>query len=135
MPDRKFLFATMAAFIVSFVLGFIFHGLVLASEYSALTAVYRGPQVGAFRFSLLVLAQILMAAAMVGIYRFGMQEKPYLGQGLRFGLLVACASVIPCYTIGYVVTRIPGALAFKQIVFETIIVVGMAIVIAWTYRR
>jgi hypothetical protein len=33
------------------------------------------------------------------------------------------------------VTNIPAALAIKQIVFETIIVVAMGIVVAWFYRR
>jgi hypothetical protein len=133
--DRKFVLAALCAFVVSFVLSFFFHGVLLFRDYDALRAVYRGPELKPALFALLILAQLIMATAMTAVYRFGMQDRPFLGQGVRFGLLVACASVIPCYLIGYVVTNIPGALAIKQIVLETIKVVAMGIVIAWFYRK
>jgi hypothetical protein len=132
--DKKFLLATVCAFAVGFVLAFLFHGVLLAPDYMQHLAVYRGPQFRPGMFAIIVAMQLLMAGAMVGIYRFGMQNRPFLGQGLRFGLLVACASVIPAYAIGYAVTNISGALAIKQIVLETVIVLAMAVVIAWFYR-
>jgi hypothetical protein len=132
--DTKFFLAALAAFAVAFILGFVFHGLVLAPDYMAHAAVYRGPDVG-MRFPLLIAAQLCMAAAMTGLYRFGREDKPWLGQGARFGLLVACASVIPLYLIGYVVTNVSGALAVKQIILEAITVTVMGVVIAWFYRR
>jgi hypothetical protein len=132
--DRRFFLAAILAFVVAFVLGFVFHGLILAGDYTAHAAVYRGPDVGA-RFPLLLLAQLVMAAAMTGLYRFGREDKPWLGQGARFGLLVAGASVVPLYLIGYVVTNVSGALAIKQMIFETITVTAMGVAIAWFYRR
>lgn len=130
--DRTFVLAGLAAFAVSFVLGFTFHGVVLYEDYMALPAVYRGPEGGVM--SLLVLGQIIMAFAMVAIYRYGRENKPYLAQGARFGLLVAAVAVIPAYMIGYAVTNIPAALAVKQIVFDTISVTAMGVVIAWFHR-
>jgi drug/metabolite transporter (DMT)-like permease len=118
--DRRFILAALAAFAASFALSFIFHGLLLAREYEALTAV---------------LAQLVMAFAMVAIYRYGHEQRPYLGQGIRFGLMAAGLSVIPCYLIGYAVTNIPASLAVKQVVLETIIVLAMAVIVAWFYRR
>ena len=132
--DTKFVLATASAFAASFVLSFFFHGVMLAADYTALPAVYRGPQFRPGLFSLIILAQLMMAAAMVAIYRYGREQRPFLGQGIRFGLLAAALSVIPCYMVGYAVTNIPGALAVKQIVSETIIVVAMAVVVAWFYR-
>jgi hypothetical protein len=126
--------ATAAAFVTSFVLSFIAHGVMLAPEYTALPGVYRGPQLRPGLFSLLLLAMLIMSAAMATLYRYGAEDKPFLGQGVRFGLMAAGLSVIPCYLIGYVVTNIPATLAIKQIVFETIIVVAMGIVVAWFYR-
>ena len=127
--------ATAAAFVTSFALIIIAHGVKLAPEYAALPGVYRGPQFRPGLFSLLLLAILIMSAAMAALYRYGAEDKPFLGQGVRFGLMAAGLSVIPCYLIGYVVTNIPAALAIKQIVFETIIVVAMGIVVAWFYRR
>jgi hypothetical protein len=133
--DRKFMAATAAAFVTSFVLSFIAHGVMLAPEYAALPGVYRGPQLRPGLFSLLLLAMLIMSAAMAALYRYGAEDKPFLGQGVRFGLMGAGLSVIPCYLIGYVVTNIPATLAIKQIAFETIIVVAMGIVVAWFYRQ
>ena len=115
-------------------LSFLFHGVVLAPQYSELLAVYRGPQLRPGLFALLLLAQLIRALAMVAVYRQGREAKPYLGQGVRFGLLAAAISVIPAYLIGYAVTNIPATLAVEQIVLETIIVVAMGIVIAWFHR-
>jgi hypothetical protein len=133
--DRKFILASLAAFVVSFVLSFVFHGVLLAPEYEALPAVYRGPQFRAGLFAVLIFAQLLMAFAMTAIYRYGREERPYLGQGVRFGVMAAGLSVIPCYLIGYAVTNIPASLAIKQVVLETVVVVAMAVVVAWFYRR
>jgi hypothetical protein len=132
--DRKFALAVVAAFATQFVLGFIFHGVLLASDYNSLLGVYRGPQFRVETFSVLVLAMIIMSTAMVTVYRFGRQDRPFLGQGIRFGLMAAALSVIPCYMIGYAVTNVTAALAIKQIVLETISVTAMAVVVAWFHR-
>jgi hypothetical protein len=132
--DKKFALATAAGFVTVFVLSYIFHGLVLGSEYGTLLNVYRGPQLPPGMMALMVFAQLIRAAAMTAIYRWGVEAKPVLGQGIRFGLLAAGLSVIPLYLIGYVVTNIPADLALKQIVLETIIMVAMGIVIAWVHR-
>lgn len=133
--DGRFWIAVAAAFATSFVLSFISQGMILAGDYYQLLGVYRGPPLGAALFALLLLAQLIMAAAMVAIYRYGREERPFLGQGLRFGLLAAALSVIPCYLIGYVVTNIPASLAIKQIVLETIKVVAMGVAVAWVHAR
>jgi hypothetical protein len=133
--DRSSWLAVAAAFAVSFVLSFVFHGVILAGEYSQLLAVYRGPQLRPDLFALLLLAQLIMAAAMAAIYRWGQEAKPFLGQGIRFGLLAAALSVVPAYLIGYVVTNIPAWLAIKQIVLETVKVVAMGVAVAWVQAR
>jgi hypothetical protein len=126
--------ATAAAFAISFVLSFVFHGLVLGDTYNTLLGVYRGPQFRPTTFAVLVLAQALMAAAMAAVYAYGREQRPYLAQGVRFGLLAAGVSVIPHYMINYAVTNIPAVLAVEQIVLETVKVVAMGIAVAWIYR-
>ena len=61
----------------------------------------------------------------------GKEDKPWLTQGIRFGIAVACLTVIPTYLIYHVVTPVPLALAIKQIVFDTIRVLLMGVVLAW----
>ena len=132
--DRRFLFASLGAFVTSFVLSFIVHGLILSGDYMTLLNVYRGPQFRPGLFAVLLAAMAIMSVAMTAIYRHGREERPFLGQGLRFGLMAAGLSVIPCYMIGYAVTNIPATLAMKQVVLETMIVTAMAVVVAWFHR-
>ena len=70
-------------------------------------------------------------AAFAWVYYQGKEDKPWLTQGIRFGVAVACLTVIPTYLIYHVVTPMPLALAIEQIVFDTIRVVLMGIVPAW----
>lgn len=133
--DRRFALATAAAFATSFVLSFVFHGLLLGNTYNTLLGVYRGPQFRPTTFAVLLLAQALMAAAMAAVYLYGHQQRPFLGQGARFGLMAAGVSVIPHYMINYAVTNIPAVLAVEQIVLETVKVIAMGIVVAWVYRQ
>ena len=133
--DKRFWLATLAAFATSFVLSFIGHGFLLAPDYAGLQNVYRPPVFQPRYFSLLLLAQLIAAAAMTALYRFGIENRPYLGQGARFGLLAAGISAVPYTLIGYAVTNITGALAVKQLIVETVIVTAMGIVVAWFYRK
>jgi hypothetical protein len=133
--DRKFLLSTAAAFVTSFVLSFLGHGFLLASDYYGLQQVYRPPVFQPQMFALLLLAQVIAAAAMTALYRYGVEDRPWPGQGVRFGLLAAAISGIPYTLIGYAVTNITGALAIKQLILETIIVTAMGVVIAWVHRK
>ncbi len=132
--DRQFLLATAGAFVTSLVLSFFFHGVLLAPDYMTLLNVYRGPQFRPGLFAVLLAAMAIMSVALTAIYRHGREERPFLGQGLRFGLMAAGLSVIPCYLIGYAVINIPAALAIKQVVLETANVTAMAVVVAWFHR-
>ena len=71
---------------------------------------------------------------MAWIYFQGKEDKPWLMQGVRFGIAVALLTVIPMYLIYYVVTPIVFAVVIKQIVFDGIRVVLMGVVLAWINR-
>jgi hypothetical protein len=133
--DQRFWLATLAAFVTSFVLSFIGHGFLLAPDYMALQNVYRPPIFQPQYFILLLVAQLIAAGAMTALYRFGIEDRPYLGQGVRFGLLAAGISAVPYTLIAYAVTNITGALAIKQLILETIVVTAMGVAIAWFHRK
>jgi hypothetical protein len=74
----------------------------------------------------MVLAHTLFGFAFTWLYRQGKTAgASTLGQGVRFGLAVAVLMTIPTYLIYYAVQPTPGALAAKQIVFDSIAVVLM----------
>jgi len=63
------------------------------------------------------------------------EAKPWLGQGLRFGLAIALLGVVPMYLIYYVVQPMPALLVAKQIVFDTLVVLILGALAALLLRR
>ena len=72
------------------------------------------------RFIWMIAAHALMAIGLTWIYLRGRGDRPWLGQGLRFGLAFAVASTIPVYMIYCVVMPFPPTLVVKQILLDTI---------------
>ncbi len=132
--DKKFFLAALAVFVLSMVFGFVVHGALLGGTYATLPELFRTPEDSQNYFHFMLLAHILFSFGFVWIYRQGKANKPWLGQGLRYGIAVALIAIIPVYLIYYAVQPTPGMLVFKQIIFDTIAVTCMGIVAAWLER-
>ena len=131
--DKKFFIAWLVVFIVYMAGGFLVHGVLLHDDYMA-TGMMRPEAEAQSLMAWMVLAHVLMAGAFTWIYARGVEAKPWLGQGLRFGLAVALLAVIPIYMIYYVVQPTPGALAVKQMLFDTVWTLILGAVVAFLYR-
>jgi len=132
--DKKFLLAWLAAFVVWFLGSFVVHGVLLAGDYSKLTNLFRTPEQSQPLFAFMLLAHVLMSGAFTWIYARGVEAKPWLAQGVRFGVAVAVLTTIPTYMIYYVVQPMPGDVVVKQIVFDTVVNVVVGIAVAFMYR-
>ena len=130
--NKKFLVAWLVLFVLYMAGGIVVHGILLNADYLA-TGLCAEAEAQSM-MHLMILAHVLMAGAFTWIYARGVENKPWLGQGLRFGLAVALLAVIPIYIIYYVVQPTPGALAVKQIVFDTIMTLILGAVVAFLYR-
>jgi hypothetical protein len=132
--NRKFLIAWLVVFVVWMAGSFVVHGALLHDDYSQLPNLFR-PEPDAQRyFHLMILAHVLMAGAFTWIYARGMEAKPWLSQGLRYGLAVALLTIVPFYLIYYVVQPMPGMVVVKQIVFDGILLLVLGAVVAFLYR-
>jgi len=129
--NSRFVMSAVVMAVMSLLLGFVVHGWLLAPEYKALGALFRPDAEQMSFFGFMIAAHVLIGIGFTWIYRMGREAKPFLGQGVRFGLAVAVLSVIPIYLIYYAVQPMPGNVVAKQIVFGTITAVVMAIVCAW----
>jgi hypothetical protein len=77
---------------------------------------------------------VILAGAFVWIYARGVEAKPWLAQGVRFGIAVALLTIVPSYLIYFVVQPMPASVVIKQIVFDGILLVILGIIVAWLYR-
>ncbi|HUH93095.1 MAG TPA: hypothetical protein VL742_08115 [Casimicrobiaceae bacterium] len=132
---KTFIIAWIAVFVVWFAGSFVVHGVLLHDDYARLANLFRSEAEAQAFFPLMILAHVLLSGAFVWIYARGAAAKPWPGQGLRFGVAVALLTVVPTYLIYYVVQPMPGATVARQIVFDTILTLILALVAAFIYRR
>ena len=134
--DKKFLVSWLILFVCWMFGSFVVHGVLLQGDYSALVPrLFRSPEDAQVFFPLMIVAHIFLSGAFVWIYTRGVEPKPWLAQGLRFGAAVALLTAIPTYMIYYVVQPMPGMTVVKQMVFDSILILVLGAVVAMLYRR
>jgi hypothetical protein len=131
----KFVIAWIVIFVVWFAGSYVVHGVLLHDDYSKLSNLFRTEADAQAFFPLMILAHVMLSGALVWIYARGAEAKPWLGQGIRFGMAIILLTVVPTYLIYYVVQPMPGATVAKQIVFDGILTLILASVAAFLYRR
>lgn len=128
--NRKFVISVVVIFVFSMLLGFVIHAILLGPDYAALPGLMR-PEAEAQQYmGYMIAAHVLIAVGFTWIYLRGKEDRPWLGQGIRFGLAIAVVSTIPIYLIYHAVSPFPLDLVLKQIVYDTVGMVAMGLVVA-----
>jgi hypothetical protein len=135
MFDKKLVIAWIVLFVVWFVGSFVVHGMLLRADYMQISNLFRPQGEEGKYFPLMILAHVLLAGAFVWIYQRGRENKPWLGQGVRFGIAVALLTIVPTYIIYYVVQPMPGATVVKQIIFDGCLIVILGVVAAFMLKE
>jgi hypothetical protein len=133
--DKKFFIAWIAIFVAWMAGSFVVHGVLLHDDYAQLPNLMRTEADAQQHFPLMILAHVIMAGAFVWIYSRGVEAKPWLSQGIRFGIAVALLAIVPTYMIYYVVQPMPGMTVVKQTIFDGILVTILGAIVAFLYRR
>ncbi|MDH3374215.1 MAG: hypothetical protein OER22_09640 [Gammaproteobacteria bacterium] len=129
--NKKFLISWVVVFVVWMAGSFAIHGAWLAELYAQHPNLYRTESDTQALFYLMLIAHVIMAGAFVWIYQRGAEDKPWLTQGIRFGIAIALLAVVPTYTIYYVVQPMSGNLAVQQIIGESVLVLILGIIVAF----
>ena len=132
--NARFWISVVAVFVVSMLLGMVVHGMILGPDYAKLPSLFRATADQQAHFPYMLAAHIVMAIGFTWIYRQGRDDRPWLGQGLRFGLAVALLATIPTYLIYFAVQPMPSDLVAKQIALDVIAMVILGIVAAAVNR-
>ncbi len=130
--NKKFLISWVVIFVIWMVGSFVVHGLLLGADYANAQPTLMRPEAEQqSMFHWMLIAHISLAGAFVWIYGRGIDDKPWMQQGIRYGIAVALLAVIPVYMIYYAVQPTPGMLVIKQSVFDTVLIVILGIVVAF----
>ena len=133
--NKKFFIVWLVVFIAWMAGDFVIHGTLLKSDYLQLAKLYRSDAESQQYFHWMLLAHVLMAGAFTWIYSFGREAKPWLAQGVRYGLAVALLAAVPGYLIYYAVQPLSSALVVKQAIFSSVLMVLLGMIVAWFYRE
>lgn len=131
---KRFLIAWVVVFVAWMVGSFIVHGTLLHGDYEAVPKLFRTEANAQRLFPLMLLAHVILAGAFVWIYSRGVEEAPWPGQGIRFGVAVALLTIVPTYMIYFVVQPMPAQTVAKQIVFDGILILLLGLLVAFLYR-
>jgi hypothetical protein len=116
--NKKLIIAWIVLFVAWFMGSFVVHGVLLHSDYLQLTNLFRAEDDQQKYFPLMILAHVILSGAFVWIYARGAEARPWMAQGVRFGVAVALLTIVPTYMIYFVVQPMPGDL----------------VIVAWLYR-
>ena len=130
----RFFIAWASTFVAWMAGSFVVHGVLLQEDYMKLQNLFRSPEQARQYFAFMLAAHAILAGAFVWIYRQGAADKPFLGQGLRFGIAVACLTAIPTYMIYYVVQPMPGGVVLRQMIFDSLLIMALGVLVAWFHR-
>jgi hypothetical protein len=133
--NKKFIIAWIVLFVAWLMGSFVVHGVLLNPDYMQLTQLFRTESDAQQHFPLMILAHVILSAAFVWIYSRGAEAKPWMAQGVRFGVAVALLTTVPTYTIYFVVQPMPGSVVVKQIIFDSALMVILGLIVAWLYRN
>jgi hypothetical protein len=132
--NKRFFIAWAVIFVAWMAGDFVVHGTLLYADYAKLPNLFRPEAESQQYFPFMLLAHLFMAGAFVWIYSRGVEPKPWLSQGVRFGLATVLLTAVPNYTIYYVVQPMPGMHVIKQIVFSGVLMLILGAFVAFMYR-
>jgi hypothetical protein len=133
--NKKFAIAWLLMFVAWMLGSFIVHGVLLHDDYAGLPNMMRTEADSQQYFPFMLLAHVMLSGAFIWVYSRGVEAKPWLGQGLRFGCVIALLTVVPTYLIYYAVQPMPGITVVKQIVFDSAVLLVLGTTAAFLYRN
>ncbi len=130
MDMKKTIGAIVAGYVVQFGGNFLIHGLWLKQDYINTASLWRSSEAMNSRMWAMFLGVLIYAVGAVLIYVRGVESKPWVGQGIRFGILLALVTTVCNSLISWVTMPMPHMLAVKWMVGEGLLAILFGLVVA-----
>jgi hypothetical protein len=127
---KKTIGAILIGFLVQIVGLISIHSVWLKQDYLLTAPVWRAPEAQMARIRAMLLGTLIYAAGAVLIYIRGVEPKPWMGQGVRFGILMALVTVVYSSLSGWVIMPVPHMLVVKWIAGESVLCLVFGVVVA-----
>jgi hypothetical protein len=126
--------AFIAVFVFVSLANFVIHGVLLQPHYAQTPQLMRAPADGQAHAPFLMLAFFFFSIAFVWIYAQGVNTRPRLGQGIRYGLAVWVLTSVSEYIVYYAIQPWPANVVCMQIGYELIMNIVAGLIVAGIYR-
>jgi hypothetical protein len=138
MNLKKLIAAIVVSFILLLVSGFLIHGVWLANTYTQMRASgmnFRPETDMMHKMWVIWVSNLVYAFLFVFVYARGSENKPWVGQGIRFGIIATLFTVVPNTLNDYLVYNIPYTLAVKWMISGLVVLILMGVVVAGICRK
>ena len=129
----RIIIAIIVIFILSVAFGTLIHAFLLKADYEQVAHLYR--TAADTRFFVIFAGYLVFAIGSVWLYSKGVEDKPWLGQGLRFGFAIWLVTSVTGFLIEYATQPIGETLLYKQLGYELINKLILGAVTAAIVRR
>ena len=135
MNWKKYSIAVVISFVAMMLLGYVLHGVMLKESYATLpSGMLRSDADFTARFHWLALGHLILALAATWIYAYGAENKPWIAQGIRYGLaLWAIAVLFPNFTM-FAVQPWVRMVMVKHTLADLVVMLVTGLCIAAVYR-
>ncbi len=131
---KNFLLAFVAVLVLTAGLSFVIHGLLLNPLYQQTPQLGRTPDDAASHSMFLMVGFFFFSLGFVWIYARGIEAKPWVGQGLRYGIAMWLIAAVSRYFIYYAIQPWSMRVVLLQIGYELVMMLLLGLTVAGIYR-
>jgi len=135
MNWKKFFITFVVVLVVTVVGSFLVHAILLNPDYQQNQQLLRSEEDANAHFPFMLLNFLAFSLAFTWIYAQGVEDKPWEGQGIRFGLAVWLLNSVSGFLTYYAVQPWPGITVARQIGFELPWMLVLGLTAAALYRK
>jgi hypothetical protein len=130
MTATKLLVRILIVAVAMFALGFVGHQVLLGRDYASIEPIMRSKQDMQAHMPFALISCLCFSGALVWIYSQTRNSKPWLGQGVRFGVAAWAIALVPLYLTNYVIEPWPGVFVAKILAWEFVAVLILGVLTA-----
>ena len=133
MNSKRMILAVVLVFVTLVVAGFLIHVVWLGSTYQEMRGdgfSFRTPDALQHRLWLIWLSDLLYAILFVWVYVRGREETSWIGQGLRYGVLMTLFTIVPSALNEYVTYNLQHMLVVKWMAAGWAVLVILGLMVA-----
>lgn len=130
MSAGRFLARVLAIAVAMFILGYIGHQVLLGRDYAAIEPIMRSKAEMMAHMPFAFVNALCFSTAFVWLYSQGRSARPWLGQGIRYGLAIWAVAMVPLYLTNYTIEPWPGVFVVKILAWELVAVTTLGILVA-----